>query len=289
MEYDIASKRLLEIGKESLLRWAVGIEVESADLLEELPKDTVSLRSSDFPLLVRDKEGLEQIVLLEFQTQWEIDLPLRLLEYYARFKMKYRTRVTPVVLLFRKHGGAKESYTDEVVSIRFRLIKMWEISGRELLDRGEVYLYPFVPLSESSEDEIYEASEKIYESPVERPQKGDLLTALAIFAGLRDENITMELIRRRRDIMIESFAYEIIKREGREEGLIKGLQRGMLENAREAVLEALNVRFHNVPERLSESVRKIEEHGKLKFLLRHAIICESLNNFEEILNRSTDF
>jgi len=98
MEYDIASKRLVEIGKESLLRWAAGIEVESAELLEELPKDTVSLRSSDFPLLVRDKEGLEQIVLLEFQTRWEIDLPLRLLEYYAKFKMKYHTRVIPIVL-----------------------------------------------------------------------------------------------------------------------------------------------------------------------------------------------
>ncbi|MBM3236430.1 hypothetical protein FJZ31_09045 [Candidatus Poribacteria bacterium] len=145
MEYDIASKRLVEIGKESILRWAAGIETESADLIEESPKEVVSLRSSDFPLLVRDKEGHEQIVLLEFQTQWEIDLPLRLLEYYARFKMKYHIPVMPIVLLFRKHGGAKDSYNDEVVSIRFRLIKIWEISGRELLDSGDVYLYPFLP------------------------------------------------------------------------------------------------------------------------------------------------
>ncbi|MFQ6041465.1 MAG: hypothetical protein ACE5PV_11465, partial [Candidatus Poribacteria bacterium] len=124
MEYDIASKKLVEIGKESLLRWLAGIEIESAELLEELPKETVSLRSSDFPLLVRDREGLEQIVLLEFQTQWEVDFPLRLLEYYARFKMKYHTRVMPIVVLFRKHGGASDSYRDEVVSIRFRLIKI---------------------------------------------------------------------------------------------------------------------------------------------------------------------
>jgi hypothetical protein len=124
MEYDIASKRLVEIGKESLLRWAAGIEAESVDLIEELPKEIVSLRSSDFPLLVRDKEGLEQIVLFEFQTQWEIDLPLRLLEYYVRFKLKYHLRVTPIVLLFRKHGGASNSYVDEVLTFCFRLIKM---------------------------------------------------------------------------------------------------------------------------------------------------------------------
>ena len=170
---------------------------------------------------------------------------------------------------------------------------MWEMSGRELLDRGEVYLYPFIPLSECSEDEIYEAEEKIYDSPTEHRSKGDLLTALAIFAGLRDKNITMELIRRRRDIMIESFAYEIIKREGREEELIegvqKGLQRGMLENAKEAVLEALSIRFHDIPAQLSEAVRKIEEHDQLKILHRQAIICESLIKFEEILTRSKDF
>ena len=161
-------------------------------MLEELPKEIVSLRSSDYPLLVRDKAGIEQIVLLEFQTQWEIDLPLRLIEYYVRFKMKYHIPVRPIVLLFRKHGGAKESYTDEVVSIRFRLIKMWEISGRELLDSGDVYLYPFIPMSNCSEDEIYEAEENLYESPIERSCKGDLLTALAIFSGLRDRNITLE-------------------------------------------------------------------------------------------------
>jgi len=263
----------------------VGIEVESADLLEELPKEIVSLRSSDFPLLVRDKEGLEQIVLLEFQTQWKVDFPLRLLDYYARFKMKYHTRVTPIVLLFRKHGGAKDSYTDEVVSIRFRLIKLWEISGRELLDSGDVYLYPFIPISECSEGEIYEAEGKIYESPIERRRRGDLLTALAIFAGLRDKNITMELIRRRRDIMIESFAYEIIKQEGIEEGLLKGLKHGMLEKAKESVLEVLNIRFHNVPAHLKETVHKMEEQERLNFLHRQAILCESLSQFEEILSR----
>ena len=87
--------------------------------------------------------------------------------------------------------------------------------------------------------------------------------------------------------MIESFAYEIIKREGREEGLVegvqKGLQRGMLEDAKESVLEALSVRFHDVPVRLSYAVRKIEDREKLKVLHRQAILCSSLSKFEEIL------
>ncbi|MBM3236431.1 hypothetical protein FJZ31_09050 [Candidatus Poribacteria bacterium] len=91
--------------------------------------------------------------------------------------------------------------------------------------------------------------------------------------------------------MIESFAYEIIKREGREEGLVEGvqkglqqgLQRGMLDEAKELVLEALSVRFQNVPARLSYAVRKTEDREKLKALHRQAILCSSLSKFEEIL------
>lgn len=93
--------------------------------------------------------------------------------------------------------------------------------------------------------------------------------------------------------MVESYAYEIIKREGREEGLIEGvqrgvqqgLQRGMLEKAKESVIEVLNVRFHDVPAHLKEAVYKIEEQERLSFLLRQAILCESLSQFEEILSK----
>ena len=86
--------------------------------------------------------------------------------------------------------------------------------------------------------------------------------------------------------MIESFAYEIIKQEGIEEGLLRGLKRGMLEKAKESVLDALSIRFHNVPARLKETVNKIEEPDKLNFLHRQAILCESLSQFEEILSNA---
>ena len=286
MRYDIASKRLIEIGKEQILKWLLGIDVESAELIEEIPRETVSLRRSDFPLLVREKTGQERIVLIEFQTRWEADLPLRLIEYFVRFKRKYHLPVVPVVLLFKEHGGARDVYEDEAIKFSFRLVRMWELDGRELVKSGDVRLLPFVPLTRCGREEVLEADRRIYNSDLERGVKSDLLTALAIFAGLKSEDLMRELFRRRRDIMIESPAYELIKREGFEEGKREGVQEGMLRDAREMVLEALEERFGIVPLRIAEVINGINERAVLKGLHRKAIRCASLEEFEEALREA---
>jgi len=171
--------------------------------------------------------------------------------------------------------------------MRFHLVRMWEVEGREILERGDVHLFPFVPLSRCGREEILEAEERIHESEIERGEKSDLLTALAIFSGLKSEDIMRELFRRRRDIMIESPAYELIKREGFEEGMERGIgigvESGKLEDAKEMVLEALEERFGIVPLRIAETIRKINERAVLRGILRRAIRCSSLQEFEEIL------
>ena len=176
---------------------------------------------------MKDKQGGERIVLIEFQTRWEPELPLRVLEYTVRFKLKYRLPVLPVVILFKEHRGAREIYEDELIRFRFRLVKLWEMDGGELLEKGDVRLLPLLPLTRCGREEVLEADKRIYNSDLERSIKSDLLTALAIFAGLKSEELMRELFQRRRDIMIESPAYELIKREGFEEGMREGMKEGM--------------------------------------------------------------
>ena len=68
-------------------------------------------------------------------------------------------------------------------------------------------------------------------------------------------------------------------------GIRKGIQQGMLEEAREMVLEALEERFGIVPEDVEERVRGIGDRDTLKQLHRQAIRCDSLEEFREKLKQ----
>ena len=117
------------------------------------------------------------------------------------------------------------------------------------------------------------------------------LTALTIFAGMRDKNIAAELLRKRRDIMIESPAYELIKLEGIREGIKEGFQKGVeeglragkVEEAKALILEALRLRFGEVPVRVIEALEEIDNEAKLRFLHQRAILCKSIEEFEREL------
>ena len=54
-------------------------------------------------------------------------------------------------------------------------------------------------------------------------KKVDLLIVFNIFSRLRDKNVATELLRKRRDIMIQSPVYDMILEEGIEKGRNEGL------------------------------------------------------------------
>ncbi len=83
--------------------------------------------------------------------------------------------------------------------------------------------------------------------------------------------------------MMESAGYELIKKEGYDEGLRHGLQQGMLAEAREMVLEALSERFTLVPRDVEERIMGVESRRHLKELHRQALRVRSLDEFRSLL------
>jgi len=77
-----------------------------------------------------------------------------------------------------------------------------------------------------------------------------------------------------------------IERFAKEEGEKKGIQIGALQEARENVLEALEVRFKTVPDDMISALQAMETREILKALLRQAITCDSLEAFREGLRRT---
>jgi hypothetical protein len=89
VHYDIAAKVLMEKCRREILRRFLGIPVSDSTLLEELPQETVSVRRSDFSILVSDDTGTQRLVIMEIQSRWDPKLPLRLLDYRSRYLLKY--------------------------------------------------------------------------------------------------------------------------------------------------------------------------------------------------------
>jgi hypothetical protein len=273
MKYDAASKVILDISKEAILRRFLNF---GSDIIytEKLPEETVSLKRSDFPLRVILKDGRNIIVLIEIQTIFDQDFVIRLLDYTARFMLNYHQDVIPFAISLVKSPLATGTYENEYINFRYHVVRLWEEQSKDFLD--EILLYPFLPLMNGGEDIIEEIEKRIYESSdLKMIDKADLLTAMAIFAGLKSKDLAVRLIERRRDIMIQSAAYEIIKEEGLKEGLKEGIY--------QTIAMGLEIKFGTKGLALIERIRKLESLDKLEIIKEAIKITDKLDEIEKLI------
>uniref|UniRef100_A0A7C4VQZ5 Rpn family recombination-promoting nuclease/putative transposase n=1 Tax=Desulfatirhabdium butyrativorans TaxID=340467 RepID=A0A7C4VQZ5_9BACT len=179
------------------------------------------------------------IVLLELKSSWEKDSLLQVLEYRIRNLLKFHLPITSCILLLKPCSDATDCYEDHEVRFQIRLLRVYEFDAREIVQRGLTCMMPFVPLMRHGRELLYKAEEMIYHSSMNRRDRADMLTSMAILSGLISDSLPIEIIRRRRDIMIESAAYDIIKREGYEEGMEKGLEKGLERAIRKMFLKGV--------------------------------------------------
>jgi len=284
MKYDIAAKVVIENGKEAILRRFLNIDPNNIEVIDQLPEETASLRRSDFPLLVTFKDGKRNIVLIEIQTEFDKDFPLRLIEYSVRFILKYHLEVIPFVLVLRKSELATGFFTNNILTFKYEVFRFWEKESKNYLD--ETYIYPFLPLMNGGEDIIDEIDRKIVENDkISIGEKSDLLTSLAIFAGFKNRSLAIQLVKRRRDIMMESPTYEILReefgKEAMQQGMQKGLQQGLQQGLRKSIMDVLEFKFEVIPEKLMKAIDDITDTEVLSSLHRYAMKCKSLMEFEE--------
>jgi predicted transposase/invertase (TIGR01784 family) len=120
-------------------------------------------------------------------------------------------------------------YTDGEISFSFTLIKLWQLDPAGILQKDQIQLLPFVPLMKNGVNYVDNIEKRIYTDSIELSLKSDLLTALTFFAGMRDQSVATTLLKRRRDLMIESPVYDMIKEEGLEQGIEQGIEQGLQE------------------------------------------------------------
>lgn len=298
MKYDIAAKVALDFGKESILQEFAGIMPKDILYLEELPEETVSLKRSDFPLRVTLQNGNEIIVLIEVQTEFDNDFVLRLIDYTVRFKLKYHLVVIPLVLLLTKSSLATGLYEDDIIVFKYKIVRFWEMNAADFINN--IHFYPFISLMNKGEDFIKEAENIIYNaSELDLEGKADLLTAMAIFAGLKDKEIGIKIFERRRDIMIKSPVYDYIVEEARKEGMEEGIKEGMKEGIKEGMKEGmkegkreglyyaislgLELKFGIDGIKLMEKVKKIDSIESLETIANAIKIAKNIEEIERLI------
>jgi flagellar biosynthesis/type III secretory pathway protein FliH len=101
------------------------------------------------------------------------------------------------------------------------------------------------------------------------------------------EAVVMALSDKGGEIML-TIADSLIE-EGRKLGLEQGIQQGMqrmqqgiIQTAREALIDSLEARFDIVPESMINTINEINDPSVLKALLRKAVKAASLDEFTQI-------
>ncbi|HHB91168.1 MAG TPA: hypothetical protein ENK60_07645, partial [Anaerolineae bacterium] len=211
MQYDIALKELLRHCHAAILRDLLGLPVTSSTLIEERPRETASVRRSDFVLRIVQEDGQELLVLIEFQTHWQRDMPQRLLEYRARHVLREGLDAITVLILSLPSPTATDHYRDREVDYRFRLVKLYELDAAEVIRGRKLCLLPLAPLMRGGVELAAEADALIVASELAEEAKADMLTAMTLLAGLVSEDLALRLLNRRRDLMMQSIGYELIK------------------------------------------------------------------------------
>lgn len=188
------------------------------------------------------------------------------------------------------------------MSYRFHLIKVYELDAEAIIAEGVVCLLPLVPLMRDGLRWTEQADRLLCESALPQADKVDMLTVLAIMSGLVSRSLSAQLLAKRMDIMVESYAYQLIKEEGlheglekglekgRQEGLEKGLQegleKGLQEGLRTGLLEAiafgLHIRFGAAGLRLLPEIATIEDPALLRAVLEHLKVTQNLEELRAI-------
>ena len=152
---DISSKYILAGEPVEWVRWL--LQDATAQVEECLSGELqFILRHSDELFRVRRQQG-PFVLLVEVQLHVDPRMPRRMRAYAALAEEKYDLPAYPVVFCLLPPGAGVTLpgfYHSEFMGLTahqdFRVVPVWEMEARRVLEEGIVALVPFVPLFRSS-------------------------------------------------------------------------------------------------------------------------------------------
>jgi hypothetical protein len=265
-EYDITTGYLFRQFPDDLVRFVAGATAEDIELAETVLKQTRYADATAYATL-KSPEGAEAevIVHIEFQTDADDTMPVRMAGYIGRLIDMYRRPIHASVIYLRPQeindpGMYEYTFPNRFVA-EYNVIKIWDFDGEYILAKRILGLLPFVPLMQpegvSDEEWLGKCVRTIEEAVPNEQDRKDLLVSTSILAGLvHDINFVQTFIPE--EIMRESSVVkEIIKKERIQD-----------------IISVLEVRFGEIDDTIEDSLGLIQDDDTLNYLLRRAVVAE---------------
>jgi len=249
----------------------------------------------------RARQGRQRfVVYMEAYTRWDANAPwsVRAKSGLLSERERLPTRSLFYVLLapgYRHQRGSfrlkvegkptQQVWFEEICFWKERPQSWWEDAP------GLMALYPLCRHNTTPQAAVAHAAQSIAGRVADSVVRADLLVTLAIIGRLKlPQSQVLDLIGRQQ--MIESPMYQEILAEGRAAGRVEGRAAGRVEGqintTREHIRETLAARFG--PEAATEfadSLRRIDDLGRLSELFRLALGCRRLTEFRKAIDPDT--
>jgi len=282
---DEAFWQLMNVSGNSLLK-LFGFSDEQAEQYQfraiELKEKTVKPDIEGFPILASD----EGRIFLEFQGYSDPFIRHRLManvflgcanESYEEFVMagivytdeKYKEDAKSLNSFLGKEHCVMEDCLNEIVLTNYTEEKL------EAIDPKLIILAPFTLPTKTDKPTVL-AKGREWQTQVKQlfsPEKQrDALNILGLFILNRFRKVNAKEV-------MAMLGFDLMDSQAGKDIYDMGLQKGV-NNVKEMLIDALEVRFENIPDNIIEPINGINDLERLKNLHREAIRCPDLDSFK---------
>ncbi len=294
--YDTVAKNVIREEPNDLIRFSLGIQDAEVIRVLETEQPAVNWYRADSFIHAKVR-GKEVIVHLELQTHdsRQIPMPRRVAGYVGLGIRTFGMPIYSHVIYFHPDAGLNDpgEYVQDgpgyEIIIKYKVIRLCEIEGQDILDAKLKGLIPFAPLMKPPEEigskewlrHCVEVAETI---PMDMADKPNYLASMAILCNvIFNFDDIREIIPE--EILMQSDVVQYFKKLGIEQGIEQGARESIIEG----ILEALEVRFSAKDmEKLKPMLESVETLQRLKELRRETLRTHSLEIFTQILENGSE-
>ena len=302
--YDFAVTWLSEVFRGQTLK-SLGVETGEIRRVSAFKPTEISVSAGVVDVIFEEVTG-HAWHLEEQRNLTDADL-YRFASQHFSVAREWQNRVTDIILASGRHCTETReiqtpsgTYAPIITDLTGRNAQKRFHEIREALEKGDLSVLPelaFLPLYGREEERQQAGFVKDvvrFEIGLYKQEKlpATLIAATLIMANRQiDESDFHELWEEIKMLNILQFAHEKGRREGEKRGEIRGEKRGeykgRIEAVRELVTEALEDSLGIVPPDITDQIMTVSRPDILKALLRQAVKCKSLEEFEKMLELAT--